>query len=94
MAEYTIETLEEALTKHLGDELPENALSDIHQAIKIAEHLETRGYTFELKDLSRGSMTETNWRAILVKDGKDFAGESDHAALAVCVAAADALESE
>ncbi len=36
-------------------------------------------------------MTETNWKATLTKDGKEFAGESDHAALAVCVAAADAL---
>ncbi len=91
MAEYTIETLEETLVKHLGEDMPENALGDIHKALKIFELLETRGYKFELKDLSRGSMTETNWRASLTKDGKEFAGESDHAALAVCVAAADAL---
>ncbi|WP_320171722.1 hypothetical protein [Maridesulfovibrio sp.] len=91
MAEYTYESLQAVLQDRLGDSMPERAMDDIHDALKITEQMEAEGYSFKLEDLSRGSMTETDWRATLSKDGKEFSGQSDHAALAVCVAVADAL---
>lgn len=91
MAEYTYETLQAVLKERLGDEMPEHAMDDIHEALKIAEKMEENGWIFRLEDLSRGSLTETDWRATLGKDGNEFSGQSDHAALAVCVAVADAL---
>ncbi len=94
MAEYTYEGLESMLKAKLGDDMPERAMEDIHEALKITEKMETEGYKFKLEDLSRGSLTETDWRATLSKDGREFAGQSDHAALAVCVAVADALEDQ
>lgn len=91
MAEYTYESLEALLKEKLGDAMPDRAMEDIHEALKISEKMEAEGWKFKLEDLSRGSMTEIDWRATLTKDGKDFSGQSDHAALAVCVAVADAL---
>lgn len=91
MAEYTYETLYLLLKEKLGEDLPEYAMDDIHEALKITEKMETDGWAFKLEDLSRGSLTETDWKAVLIKDGKEYAGRSDNAALAVCVAVADAL---
>ncbi|TIH17989.1 hypothetical protein D0S45_05375 [Marinifilum sp. JC120] len=91
MAEYTYESLEALLKEKLGDNMPEWAMEDIHEALKITEKMEEEGWKFKLADLSRGSMTETDWRATLSKDDKKFSGQSDHAALAVCVAVADAI---
>ncbi len=91
MAEYTYESLEALLNEKLGDDMPEGAMEDIHKALKITEKMEEEGWKFQLEDLSRGSMTETDWRATLKKDGKEYAGQSDHAALAVCVAVADSI---
>ncbi len=91
MAEYTYETLYLHLREKLGDALPEHAMDDIHEALKITEKMEAEGWAFNLEDLSRGSLTENDWRATLSRDGREFVGQSDHSALAVCVAVADAL---
>ncbi|WP_320006763.1 hypothetical protein [Maridesulfovibrio sp.] len=91
MAEYTYEGLEAVLKEKLGDSMPERAMVDIHDALKITEKMEEDGWKFKVEDMSRGCLTESDWVATLSKDGKEFAGRSDHSALAVCVAVADAL---
>ncbi|WP_432738767.1 hypothetical protein [Maridesulfovibrio sp. FT414] len=91
MAEYTYESLQALLLEKLGDEMPERAMDDIHDALKITVKMEEEGWKFKLEDLSRGSLTENDWRATLSRDGREFVGQSDHSALAVCVAVADAL---
>ena len=91
MAEYTYESLEALLKEKLGDAMPERAMEDIHDALKITEKMEEEGWRFKMEDMSRGCLTESDWVATLSRDGKDFSGRSDHSALAVCVAVADAL---
>ena len=91
MAEYTYESLQALLKEKLGDSMPERAMEDVHDALKIIEKMEEEGWKFKIEDLSRGSLTESDWVATLSKSGKEFSGHSDHSALAVCVAVADAL---
>jgi hypothetical protein len=55
--------------------------------------LETKGFAFQLKDMCPKSLIETNWRATFLKDGATFSAENPQSALAVCMAAVDALRS-
>ena len=85
------EELEKQLRQILGDDLPGQAVRDIHAAMELAGILESRGFSFKLKDLCPRSMTETAWRAVFSKDGMEFSANDPQSPLAVCKAALGAL---
>ena len=63
MSESVVETIEEQLKQLLGESVPDQAVYNINAAMELAGILETKGFTFQLKDMCPKSMTETNWRA-------------------------------
>ncbi|MGM0655777.1 MAG: hypothetical protein ACQETR_10730 [Thermodesulfobacteriota bacterium] len=93
MSESAVEILEEKLKELLGEALPDQAVYNINAAMELAGILETRGFTFQLKDMCPKSMTETNWRATFLKEDAVFSAENSQSSVAVCMAAVDALTS-
>ena len=93
MSESTVEILEEKLTQLLGESVPDQAVYNINAAMELAGILETKGFTFQLKDMCPKSLIDTNWRATFLKDGRKFSAENSQSALAVCMAAVEALRS-
>ena len=93
MSEYTVEHLEEQLKQFLGESVPEQAVYNINAAMELAGILETKGFTFQLKDMCPKSMTQTNWRATFLKQDNSFSAENPQSATAVCMAAVDAVRS-
>ena len=91
MSKPTHEQLEKQLKQFLGEAVPKQAIDDIHAAIEIARILETKGFTFQLKDLCPKSMNETAWRATFFKDNVAFAADDPESSVAVCKAAVDAM---
>lgn len=91
MSESTVEILEEKLTQLLGESSPDQAVYNINAAMELAGILETKGFTFQLKDMCPKSMTETNWRATFLKEDAVFSAENSQSSVAVCMAAVDAL---
>jgi hypothetical protein len=93
MSKSILEQLEKQLKKFLGEAVPNQAVYDIHAAMELAMILETKGFTFQLKDLCPKSMDETAWRAIFFKDKVAFATDHPESSVSVCKAAVDALAS-
>jgi len=91
MSESAIEILEEQLKQLLGEALPDQAVYNINAAMELAGMLETKGFTFQLKDMCPKSMTETNWRATFLKEDAVFSAENPQSSVAVCMAAVEAL---
>lgn len=91
MSESAVEYLEEQLKQLLGESVPNQAVYNINAAMELAGILETKGFTFQLKDMCPKSMIETNWRATFLKEDAIFAAENPQSAVAVCMAAVDAL---
>lgn len=92
MPERIIEELEKKLEDLLGSELPAHPAQNINAALQVAELLESRGFSFQLKDLCPSSMNETKWCATFIKNGTEFAAEDAQTAVAVCSAATAALD--
>lgn len=86
--------LEEQLKKHLGEALPAHAADTINAALELSKIMETRGFSFQLKDLCPKSRNQTQWRAVFLKDGQEFSADQTHAPLAVCTAAVAALTNQ
>ncbi len=93
MSESAVELLEEQLKQLLGESVPDQAVYNINAAMELAGILETKGFTFQLKDMCPKSMTETNWRATFLKEERVFTAENPQSSVAVCMAAVDALAS-
>ena len=91
MSESSVEKLESRLEQLLGQAIPSQAVSNINAAMELAGILETKGFTFQLKDMCPKSLTETRWCATFLKEESIFSAESPQSFLAVCMAAADAL---
>lgn len=91
MSESIFEKLEKQLKQILGEAVPNRAVYDINAAMELAGILETRGFSFQLKDLCPRSLSETAWRAIFSKDSVTFSAENPQSSVAVCMAAIDAL---
>ena len=94
MSESIPEILEKQLKQHLGEAIPTHAVYDINAALELAEILEAKGFSFQLKDLCAKSPNETRWRAIFLKDGKKFSADDPQSSVAVCTAAVDALTNQ
>ena len=92
MTTPTIEQLEQKLKQQLGESVPANAGSDINAALALAQSLETKGFSFKLKDLCPKSMTETRWRAVFSKSGKTVSADNAQSSIAVLTAAVGALD--
>lgn len=93
MSEPAAENIDELLKQLLGDALPDQAAYNINAAMELSGILETKGFTFQLKDMCPKSLVETNWRATFLKEGETFSAENPQSALAVCIAAVNALRS-
>lgn len=93
MSESEVEYLNGQLKQFLGESVPNQAVYNINAAMELAGILETKGFTFQLKDMCPKSMTDTNWHASFLKQDKSFSAESPQSAIAVCTAAVDALGS-
>jgi hypothetical protein len=94
MSESITEKLEKQLKDYLGELVPYRATCDIHAALGLSKILESKGFTFQLKDLCPKSMNETQWRAIFYRNGKEFSADNQQSSVAVCSAAIDALASQ
>ena len=94
MTESKLDILEKQLNALFKEEIPKQAVHDIHAAMAVAKMLEAEGFTFQLKDLYPKSMTETGWRAIFSKGGVAFSAEDHQSSVAVCMAAVGALSPE
>nr|WP_321397765.1 hypothetical protein [uncultured Desulfobacter sp.] len=93
MSESAVENLEEQLKQLLGESVPDQAVYNINAAMELASTLESKGFTFQLKDMCPKSLIETNWRATFLNEGATFSAENSQSAQAVCMAAVDALRS-
>nr|WP_319394416.1 hypothetical protein [uncultured Desulfobacter sp.] len=93
MSDSATENIEEQLKLLLDESLPNQAVYNINAAMELAGILENKGFTFKLKDLCPKSLVETNWRATFLKEGATFSAENPQSAMAVCMAAVDALRS-
>ncbi len=93
MSESAVGNLEDQLKQFFGESVPEQAAYNINAAMELAGILETKGFTFQLKDMCPKSMTQTNWRATFLKQDNSFSAENPQSAIAICTAAVDALRS-
>lgn len=93
MSEPAAENLEKQLKQLLGDSVPKQAVYNINAAMELAGILETKGFTFQLKDMCPKSLTQTSWRANFLKQDMIFSAENPQSSVAVCMAAVDALGS-
>lgn len=91
MSGSAVENLEEQLKQFLGESVPGQAVHNINAAMELAGILETKGFTFQLKDMCPKSLIETNWRAAFFKEDAVFSAEDPQSSVAVCMAAVDAL---
>ncbi|MFO7910993.1 MAG: hypothetical protein R6V15_02410 [Desulfotignum sp.] len=91
MSKSILEQLEKQLIQFLGEAVPDQAVYDIHAAMELAWILETKGFTFQLKDLCPKSLNETAWRAIFFKENIAFTADDPEPSVALCKAAVDAL---
>ena len=48
--------------------------------MELSGILETKGFTFQLKDMCPKSLIDTNWRATFLKDGETFSAENPQSA--------------
>ena len=93
MSGSAVKNLEEQLKQLLGESVPGQAVYNINAAMELAGILETKGFTFQLKDMCPKSLIETNWRAAFSKEEAIFSAEDPQSSVAVCMAAVDALVS-
>ncbi len=91
MSEPILESLEKQLKQYLGQTVPFQVAHDIHAPLELANILEAKGFSFQLKDLCPKSMNESLWRAIFIKDGEKFSADNPQSSVAVCRAAIGAL---
>ncbi len=91
MSEPILGRLEKQLKQYLGQAVPFHVAHDIHAALELANILEAKGFSFQLKDLCPKSMNESLWRAIFIKDGEEFSADNPQSSVAVCTAAIGAL---
>lgn len=94
MSESIPEILEKQLKQHLGEAVPTHAANNINAALELSEILEAKGFFFQLKDLCPKSQNETKWRAIFLKDGEKFSADDPQSAVAICMAAVNALTNQ
>lgn len=94
MPELSIKDIETKLHSLLGESIPAAPASNVNEALRVADALENKGYSFALKDLCAKSLCDTSWRASFTMNGQDVMAENPEAAVAICVAALAALENE
>jgi len=93
MPNSAVEELTRQLNQLFDFEISAEPTSDINAALRIADFLETKGYSFKLKDMCPKSMYDTQWQATFASAGTEFAAKDSQPAVAICIAAVAALES-
>ncbi len=92
MSEYTMEELDTALAQVLGAPLPGKPSANVNDALQVADLLESKGFTFRLKDLRPKSISENLWGAAFTMGEKVFTAENSQSSVAICRAALAALQ--
>ena len=92
MPKYSLDELDRRLGAYLAPELPERPSSDVNLALRVAGLLESKGYSFQLKDLCPKSLSESLWQAVFSAGDARFVAEDCRSAVAVCTAALAALQ--
>ncbi|SKA72178.1 hypothetical protein SAMN02745704_00309 [Paucidesulfovibrio gracilis DSM 16080] len=90
----THEELHAALFAVLGQELPDQATRHVNEALRLAGILEQRGFEFRLLDARPKDPHSTLWKAMFSKESDLFHSENTDAALAIGIAALEALQAE
>lgn len=88
--------LEKDLNLELSDVLQipkKNFCGEIHSALEVAEHLQEKGFAFQLKDMCPRDMESNMWQAEFVCPDEVTVSEvNEDAARAVCLAAVRAFQ--
>lgn len=66
--------------------------ADIAAGLRVADLMEARGYGFSLTDLHPDDPGRALWRAVFIASDREHAAEDPEGAVAICAAAAEALE--
>ena len=91
MPNPVVEEIDERLGQLLDGELPILPSTDVNEALRVADCMESRGFSFQLKDMAPKSLYDCLWRATFTHGDKEFSAEDSESAVAICIAAAAAL---
>ncbi|MBG0790298.1 MAG: hypothetical protein H0S80_07370 [Desulfovibrionaceae bacterium] len=92
MDQHDTGELDRRIEEFLGQTLPERPTADLSAALKVADFMEAKGYSFKMQDMCPKSLNQCLWRAVFAAEGTEFAAEDSRPAVAICAAAAAALE--
>jgi len=92
MRQPTTMELDRRIERFLDCALPDRPTADIGVALKVADFMESKGYGFQLKDMCPHSLDQAMWKAVFIAADAEFAAEDAQGAVAICAAAAAALE--
>ena len=92
MQQLTTHELNRRIERFLDCELPDHPTADIGCALQVADFMESKGYGFQLKDMCPHSPDQAMWKAVFIASDAEFAAEDAQGAVAICAAAAAALE--
>jgi hypothetical protein len=92
MRQYDSEELDKRIKEFTGHEFPDRPTSDISVALRVADFMESRGYTFRMTDECPKSLSDCLWRAVFTASNAEYAAEDSRPGVAVCAAAVAALE--
>ena len=92
MDHFNTEELDRRIEGFLDLELPDRPTADISVALKVADFMETKGYSFLMKDMCPKSLDQCLWQAVFTAEDAKFSAEDSRPAVAICAAAAAALE--
>lgn len=92
MPKYSLDELDRRLGQFIDPELPVSPTSDVNVALQVANLLESKGYSFRLKDMCPTSLSDCLWRATFTNNEAEFSAENSQSAIAIGTAALAALE--
>ena len=92
MRQYTTDELDQQIKQFVDFELPDRPTADISVALKVADFMESKEYGFQLTDMCPKCLNESMWKAAFMTSDAEFVAENGSAAVAICTAAAAALE--
>ncbi|MEF2232313.1 MAG: hypothetical protein V3571_15380 [Pseudodesulfovibrio sp.] len=92
MRRYDNEELDRRIQELIGSDFPDRPTSDISIALRVADFMESRGYTFRMTDQCPKSLSDCLWRAVFIASDAEYVAEDSRPAVAVCAAAVAALE--
>ncbi|BDQ35529.1 hypothetical protein [Pseudodesulfovibrio portus] len=92
MQQLPTEEIDRRIERFLDCDLPDRPTADIGCALRVADFMESKGFGFQLTDMCPNSPDQTLWKAVFITADAEFAAEDVRGAVAICAAAAAALE--